>query len=121
MDWDKSEWFWTPTKSFADMTALAQLPKVKLKVQQHAPPGAGAEVVTTVNLTNPSKTPGLLRPAEGRPRAPGATRSCRCAGRTTICRCCPGEKRTVTATYRTQDLGSAWPVAVELSGLNLAP
>ena len=32
IDWAKSTWYMTPTDSFADYTALAQLPRVKLKV-----------------------------------------------------------------------------------------
>src|ERR1700757_4654277 len=32
VDWAKSNWYTTPTASFADFTALSQLPKVKLRV-----------------------------------------------------------------------------------------
>ena len=31
LDWEKSNWYTTPTASYADYTALAQLPKVRLK------------------------------------------------------------------------------------------
>ena len=32
LDWKKSNWYTTPTASYADYTSLAQLPKVKLNV-----------------------------------------------------------------------------------------
>ena len=31
LDWEKSNWFITPTSQFADYTALSKLPKVHLK------------------------------------------------------------------------------------------
>ena len=36
LDWEKSTWYTTPTGSFADFTALSQLPKVKLKVSSRS-------------------------------------------------------------------------------------
>ena len=35
LDWEKSNWYTTPTSSYADYTALTQLPKVKLNVTNH--------------------------------------------------------------------------------------
>ena len=35
LDWEKSNWYTTPTSSYADYTALAQLPKVKLNLAHH--------------------------------------------------------------------------------------
>ena len=35
LDWNKSNWYTTPMLSYADFTALSQLPKVKLKVASH--------------------------------------------------------------------------------------
>ena len=55
LDWDKSEWYVTPTKSFADFTALATLPKVKLNVTS-ATARKGPDTVTTVKLENPSNS-----------------------------------------------------------------
>ncbi len=35
LDWEKSNWYTTPTSSYADYTALTQLPKVKLNLAHH--------------------------------------------------------------------------------------
>ena len=45
----------TPTASYADFTALSQLPKVKLKVTDRSE-RKGEEEVTHVTLENPSKS-----------------------------------------------------------------
>jgi exo-1,4-beta-D-glucosaminidase len=55
LDWEKSNWYTTPTSSYADYTALSQLPKVKLKVADHTE-RKGEEAVTHVALENPSKS-----------------------------------------------------------------
>ncbi|MGB7863350.1 MAG: beta galactosidase jelly roll domain-containing protein, partial [Candidatus Sulfotelmatobacter sp.] len=55
IDWTKSTWWMTPTDSFADYTALAQLPKVKLKVIDSTE-RKGDESITHVTLENPSKS-----------------------------------------------------------------
>jgi len=44
----------TPTASYADFTALSQLPKVKLKVTDRSE-RKGEEEITRVVLQNPSK------------------------------------------------------------------
>jgi exo-1,4-beta-D-glucosaminidase len=54
IDWAKSTWWMTPTNSFADYTALAQLPKVKLKVTERTE-RKGADSITHVMLENSSK------------------------------------------------------------------
>ena len=117
MDWDKSQWFYTPTRSYADMTALAQLPKVKLRMQNRTA-RRGAEVITTVNLENPG--PGLaffvrLKATKG----PKGEEVLPVLWQDNYVSLLPGEKRSISATFRAQDLGSARP-AIELSGLNLA-
>ena len=55
LDWEKSNWYTTPTSSYADYTALSQLPKVKLKVADHTE-RKGEEAITRVMLENPSKS-----------------------------------------------------------------
>ena len=55
LDWEKSNWYTTPTSSYADYTALSQLPKVKLKVADHTE-RKGEEAITHVTLENPSKS-----------------------------------------------------------------
>ena len=53
LDWPKSDWYHTPTTSFADYTALNSLPPVELKVASETSP-RGDDRVTTVTVTNPS-------------------------------------------------------------------
>ncbi len=116
MDWDKSQWFYTPTRSLADMSALAQLPRVKLKMQNRTA-RRGAEVITTVNLHNPGPNLAFfvrLKATKG----PGGEEVLPVLWEDNYVSLLPGEKRTISATFRAQDLGSAWP-AVELAGLNL--
>jgi exo-1,4-beta-D-glucosaminidase len=55
LDWAKSNWYTTPTASYADFTALSQLPKVKLKVSERSE-RKGEEEVTRVTIENPSKS-----------------------------------------------------------------
>ncbi len=51
LDWEKSNWYTTPTSSYADYTALAQLPKVRLNVVHHTERKAGTGIVKTRSLT----------------------------------------------------------------------
>ena len=55
LDWDKSTWYFTPTKSFSDLTALNTLPKVKLNVTSESQID-GDYGSTHVTVENPSKT-----------------------------------------------------------------
>jgi exo-1,4-beta-D-glucosaminidase len=52
LDEDKSEWFVTPNTSFADFTALNQLPKARVKSEVTYTPTAGG-VDAEVTLSNP--------------------------------------------------------------------
>jgi exo-1,4-beta-D-glucosaminidase len=55
IDWAKSTWWVTPTESFADYTAISQLPKVKLKVSERTE-HRGEDSVTQVTVENPGKS-----------------------------------------------------------------
>src|SRR5207253_4013904 len=59
LDWSRSNWYTTPTASYADFTALTQLPKVKLKVADRTE-RKGADAITHVMVENPSKSLALL-------------------------------------------------------------
>jgi exo-1,4-beta-D-glucosaminidase len=115
-DWAKSNWWMTPTDSYADYTALAQLPKVKLKVISHTE-DKGQESVTRVTLENPSRSPAffvrlkLNKGAKGEEILPVLWED-------NYISLLPGETREVTAIYRTRDLGIEKPV-VEISGWNV--
>ena len=56
LDWSKSNWYTTPTASYADYTALAQLPKVRLHVTSRSDRNNGQDAVTHVTIENPSKS-----------------------------------------------------------------
>src|SRR5208283_4861018 len=85
LDWAKSNWWMTPTDSYADFTALKQLPKVKLKVTEHTE-AKGEEILPVVWEDN-------------------------------YISLFPGEKRELTAIYRSNEFGAEKAV-VEVSGWN---
>ena len=116
IDWAKSTWWMTPTESYADFTALAQLPKVKLKVSDRTD-RKGEESSTHVTLENPSKNLAFFirlkvsKGEKGEEILPVVWEE-------NYISLLPGEKREVTATYRTRELGTVKPV-VEVSGWNV--
>jgi exo-1,4-beta-D-glucosaminidase len=116
LDWEKSNWYTTPTSSYADYTALAQLPKVRLNVVHHTE-RKGEDAITHVTLENPSKSLAFfvrLKVSKGK----GGEEILPVLWQDNYVSLLPGEKRELTATYRTQELGAAQPV-VEVSGWNL--
>jgi len=116
LDWEKSNWYTTPTSSYADYTALSQLPKVKLKVADHTE-HKGQEAITHVTLENPSKSLAFfvrLKVDKGK----GGDEILPVFWQDNYISLLPGEKREVTATYRTQELGASQPM-VEVSGWNV--
>ena len=116
LDWAKSTWWMTPTSSFADFTALAQLPKVHLKVNKRTE-RKGDESITHVALENPSKSLAFFvklkvnKGARGEEILPVVWED-------NYISLLPGEKRDLTATYHTSDLGTSKPV-VEVTGWNI--
>ena len=116
LDWEKSNWYTTPTASYADYTALSQLPKVKLTVADRTE-RKGEEAITSVTLENSSKSLAFfvrLKVNKGK----GGDEILPVVWQDNYVSLLPGEKREVTATYRSQDLGAAQP-AVEVSGWNV--
>jgi exo-1,4-beta-D-glucosaminidase len=116
LDWAKSNWWMTPTDSFADYTALAQLPKLKLKVT-HRTERKGEQSITHVTIENPSKSLAFFvrlkvnKGARGEEILPVVWED-------NYISLLPGEKRELTATYRASELGAAKAV-VEVSGWNV--
>jgi exo-1,4-beta-D-glucosaminidase len=116
LDWGKSTWWMTPTESFADYTALAQLPKVKLKVSGHTEEASG-ESTTRVTVENPSKSLAFfvrLKVSKG----VGGEEILPVIWQDNYISLLPGERREVTATYRTSEVGHSMP-AIEVSGWNV--
>jgi exo-1,4-beta-D-glucosaminidase len=116
LDWAKSNWWMTPTESFADYTALSQLPKVKLKVTDRSE-RKGDEEITRVTLENPSKSLAFFirlkvnKGAKGDEILPVLWED-------NYISLAPGEKREVSATYHTTELGGA-KASVEVTGWNV--
>jgi len=116
LDWKRSNWWMTPTDSFADYTALSQLAKVKLKVSEHSEQ-KGEEEITHVTLENPSKSLAFFvrlkveKGTKGEEVLPVVWED-------NYISLFPGEKREITATYRTSELRGA-KAAVEVSGWNV--
>ena len=116
LDWSKSNWWMTPTLSYADFTALGQLPKVKLNVEQHSE-RKGEDEVTHVALENPSKSLAFfvrLKVTKGK----GGEEILPVLWQDNYISLLPGERRETTATYRASELGAASP-QVEVKGWNV--
>jgi exo-1,4-beta-D-glucosaminidase len=115
LDWTKSNWWMTPTLSYANFTALSQLPKVKLQVTDHNE-RKGENETTHVTLENSSKNLAFfvrVKITKGK----GGEEILPVLWQDNYISLLPGEKRALTATYRASDLGSATP-AVEVRGWN---
>lgn len=114
--WEDSNWFTTPTSSYADYTALAQLPKVKLNVASHTE-HRGEEEVTRVTLENPSKSLAFfvrLKVDKGS----GGEEILPVIWSDNYVSLLPGERRALTATYNAAALGKS-QASVEVKGWNV--
>jgi exo-1,4-beta-D-glucosaminidase len=115
LDWEHATWHFTPTVSYADFTALNQLPKVRLalsdRTERH-----GEQQVTHVLVENRSPSLAFFVRfkvndcVNGEEILPAVWQD-------NYFSLLPGEKRDVTATYRLHD---DLPVSVELGGWNVA-
>jgi exo-1,4-beta-D-glucosaminidase len=116
LDWAKTTWWMTPTASFADYTAISQLPKVKV-AQSSRTETKGEFSITHVTLSNPSKSIAFFvrlkvdKGSKGEEILPVVWED-------NYISLLPGEKREITATYRTSEVGSAKPT-VEVNGWNV--
>lgn len=111
LDWAKSTWYDTPTKTFADYTELNTLPHVDLKTSAETKE-QGTDRVTAVTIANPGKSLAfavrlkLTKGADGDEVLPVLWED-------NYFELLPGETRVVKATYRARDLGRAAP-AIEV-------
>jgi exo-1,4-beta-D-glucosaminidase len=116
LDWEKSNWYTTPTAAFADYTALSELPKVKLKVANRSEQ-KGDETFTHVMIENPTKSLAFfvrLKVSKGS----GGDEILPVFWQDNYVSLLPGEKREITASYRTSGLGGSKP-EVQVTGWNL--
>jgi exo-1,4-beta-D-glucosaminidase len=116
IDWAKSTWWMTPTQSFADFTALAQLPKVKLKVSSHSE-REGEDSSTRVIVENPNKDIAFFVRLKLN-KGSSSEEVLPVVWEDNYISLLPGEKRELTASYRTSELGESQP-EVEVSGWNV--
>jgi exo-1,4-beta-D-glucosaminidase len=116
LDWERSNWYTTPTASYADYTALAQLPKVKLNVTSHTE-RKGTDAITHVTLENPGKNLAFFVRLKVNTGV-GGQEILPVVWQDNYVSLLPGEKHEITATYRASELGAAKPV-VEIGGWNV--
>src|SRR6266851_364013 len=116
VDWARSNWYTTPTASYADFTSLAQLPKVKLKATERSE-RKGEDENTHITLENPTKSLAFfvrLKLDKGK----GGEEILPVLWQDNYVSLLPGEKREITATYRATELGTTSPY-VEVKGWNV--
>jgi exo-1,4-beta-D-glucosaminidase len=116
LDWEKSEWFYTPTSRFADLTALTRLPPAPLEVShrfRRAEEGHEAEVT----LHNPGPTLAffvelaVVRATSGELAVPVRWDD-------NYVSLLPGERRTLRAVIPAHALGGEQP-ALRWQGINV--
>jgi exo-1,4-beta-D-glucosaminidase len=116
LDYSKNEWFVTPVKDYADLTALSSLKPVQLKVRdKFSQDGAGYKF--TVDLENPS--PDLALQVELRVVRDGS-------GEVVLpiflddnyITLLPGERRRIAGVFATEDLRGEQPV-LKVRGWNV--
>jgi exo-1,4-beta-D-glucosaminidase len=111
LDWDKSTWYTTPTKSFDDLTALNTLPKVQVNVTSESEID-GENGTTRVTVENPTRDLAfavhlkVMKPS--RFQDPESENNelevLPVIWQDNYFPLRPGEKREITATYKTADL-----------------
>jgi exo-1,4-beta-D-glucosaminidase len=117
LDHGKAKWFVTPTKSYADFTALAQLPQVNVRVASKSQRQAAGRTLTTVRLENPSRSLAFfvrLKVNKGK----GGDEVLPVLWQDNYVSLLPGERREISASYRTADLEGKRP-EVEVTGWNV--
>jgi exo-1,4-beta-D-glucosaminidase len=123
LDWDDSTWYYTPEKTYADYTALNSLPPVELRYSADSEV-RGDHGITRVTVENPSRHLAFavhlmvktVRRDEEDVREEAEIVPV--IWEDNYFPLLPGEKRTVTATYKATDAGKK-PPAVQVEGWNV--
>ncbi|MEV0276994.1 sugar-binding domain-containing protein [Streptomyces sp. NPDC050610] len=117
LDWSRTDWYYTPTTSYADLTGLASMGRARVVSKSRTDQGPDGTSTTTVTLrrTGGGSAPALMTDvhvvdAAGRPVLPVRWTDNQVS-------LWPGESVTVTASYRTADLHGSAP-SVRVSGWN---
>jgi exo-1,4-beta-D-glucosaminidase len=116
LDWANSNWYTTPTLSYADFTALEQLPKVKLSVTSRTE-RKDEHAITHVVVENPSRNLAFFVRLKV-DRNPGGPEILPVLWEDNYITLLPGERRELSATYRASALEAA-KASVEVSGWNV--
>ncbi|HUU38195.1 MAG TPA: glycoside hydrolase family 2 protein, partial [Candidatus Desulfaltia sp.] len=116
MDYPATEWFVTPIKEFADLTALDRLPSVTLKVLS-AFEQAGAEHKVRITLENPTETIAFFVNLDVVRKQSGDT-VVPIYWEDNCISLLPGESRTISGSFSSRDLRGEEPELV-VSGWNL--
>ncbi|MFJ3307077.1 glycosyl hydrolase 2 galactose-binding domain-containing protein [Streptomyces sp. NPDC086549] len=118
LDWARTDWYYTPTTSYADLKGLGSMARVPVSATASTESADRTSTTTvTVRNTGSGKTPSLLTDvhlvdAKGKPVLPVRWSDNEVS-------LWPGESVTLTATYRTADLHGSVP-RVRVSGWNTA-
>jgi exo-1,4-beta-D-glucosaminidase len=115
---DATDWYHTPTSSYADYSALASLGAATVQAKLAAPTQTGANGSMQVTLTNTGTSVAFftrLKLTAGK----GGKMVLPVFWQDNYVSLMPNESRTVTVSYALSDLGAAVP-AVEVSGWNVA-
>jgi exo-1,4-beta-D-glucosaminidase len=118
IDYEAHEWFYTPTSEYADLTGLSAMQPAQVAASaRHTTSGDTTTTTVTLRNTSAGTTPALqvdahIVTADGaRPVLPVHWTDNQVS-------LWPGEEVTLTATYRTADLGGA-AAAVRVGGWNV--
>jgi exo-1,4-beta-D-glucosaminidase len=112
-----SDWYYTPTRQFADFRALNTLAPASLKVSATSVP-KGADEITRVTLENVGQSLAFsvrLKVNQGA----GGEEILPVLWQDNYVSLLPGEKREIAATYAADSLGAAEP-SVQVDGWNVA-
>jgi glyoxylase-like metal-dependent hydrolase (beta-lactamase superfamily II) len=118
LDWEKSTWYHTPTKTFADYTALSSLPEVDLEVTAQTQTRE-SEGTAAVTVRNPGRTLAFAVHLKVK-KGPDGEEVLPVLWEDNYFPLLPGESRRITATYNARDLGKA-AATVEAEGWNVRP
>ncbi|HEX3720417.1 MAG TPA: glycoside hydrolase family 2 TIM barrel-domain containing protein [Verrucomicrobiae bacterium] len=112
-----SDWYYTPTRQFADFRALNSLGPADLKISATTA-RKGEEDITTVKLKNTGKSPAFFTRLKVE-RGAGGEEILPVLWEDNYLSLLPGEEREISATYAAKSLGGATP-SVEMEGWNVA-
>jgi len=127
LDWERSTWYVTPTKTFSDLTALQTLPKVDVQATAESDMN-GEDGSTRITVENPSNNLAFFvhfkvigrggRFSFGEEGGRGDDEVLPILWSDNYVSLLPGEKRQITATYAKRSLRSGKPVVV-VDGWNI--